>query len=293
MLLVDADLEAPGISYIFRTAQPEARVSLEDLVAIAHADPDPSRVRTVRWVSDRLVDHRLGDLIILPLRRDLDELGSSSIRAEHLSSPDRPYAFADLLAAVAQETNCVGVVVDVRAGLVPLAAQLILDPSISRIVVTSLSGQSLEATAALMRFTARELRRIGVALPPPLLVVNRVPTVMREFGEDDRQLAPILDQITADLLKGHNAEVNADEILMQEEVEISPLQIVKIPEISDLQVTSSRWSGYTDQIETSGFLRRLGGDLEAWLAQEVAPSRTVYSRPDRTRGQRKRGQSCR
>ena len=269
VLLVDADVEAPGISYMFRAARRETRVSLEDLVAMAHADPDPDRMETTRWIADRLVDHRLGELVVLPLRRDLDELASSSIRAEHLASPDRPYAFADLLGLVAQRLECVGVVVDVRAGLVPLAAQLVLDPGVSRVVVTSLSGQSLEATRALLRFLARELRRTRTPLIPPLLVVNRVPTIMREFGQDDRLLAPILDQITADLLLGHDSEAGVDEPILQEDVEVAPLRVVKIPEIADLQVTSARLSDYTDQIEASGFLRRLQADVEAWLTQEV------------------------
>jgi hypothetical protein len=62
VLLVDADIEAPGISYMFRAARREARVSLEDLVAMAHADPDPHCTETARWVADRLVDHKLGEL---------------------------------------------------------------------------------------------------------------------------------------------------------------------------------------------------------------------------------------
>ncbi|MGH7113492.1 MAG: KGGVGR-motif variant AAA ATPase [Stellaceae bacterium] len=270
VLLVDADIEAPGISYMFRATQREARVSLEDLVAMAHADPDPDRVETTRWVADRLVDHRLGELFVLPLRRNLDELASSVIRAEHLASRDHPYAFADLLGAVAHQLECVGVVVDVRAGLVPLAAQLVLDPGVSRVIVTSLSGQSLEATKALIRFITRELRRTKAPLVSPLLVINRVPTIMREFGQDDQLLAPILDQITADLLLGHDNEASPEEPILQEEVEITPLRIAKIPEIADLQVTSSRLADYTDQIETSGFLRRLQGDIQAWLAQDVS-----------------------
>jgi MinD-like ATPase involved in chromosome partitioning or flagellar assembly len=270
ILLVDADIEAPGISYMFRSARREVQASLEDLVAMAHADPSPDRRETAQWIANRLRDHKLGDLVVLPLRRDLDELASSSIRAEHLASPDRPYAFADLLVAVAERLQCAGVVVDVRAGLVPLAAQLVLDPGVSRLVVTSLSGQSLEATHTLMRFVSRELRRTKTTLVPPLLVVNRVPTVLRELGQDDRLLGPILDQITADLLLGYDREVNADEPVLQEELEITPLRVVKIPEIADLQVTSSRLSDYIDQVELSGFLRRLEGDLEAWLSQDVA-----------------------
>ena len=39
---------------------------------------------------------------------------------------------------------------------------------------------------------------------------------MREFGQDDRLLGPILDQITADLLLGHDSEAGVDEPVLQE-----------------------------------------------------------------------------
>src|SRR3546814_10144119 len=103
------------------------------------------------WAAERLSTHRFGDVIILPLRRNLDELASSAIRSEHLATPDRPFAFADLLESVASAAGCGGVVVDVRAGLVPLAAQLVLDPRIFRVVVSSVAGQSLAAPVAFVK----------------------------------------------------------------------------------------------------------------------------------------------
>src|SRR3546814_8757362 len=105
------------------------------------------------WAAERLSTHRFGDVIILPLRRNLDELASSAIRSEHLATPDRPFAFADLLESVASAAGCGGVVVDVRAGLVPLAAQLVLDPSIFRVVVSSRSEEHTSELQSLMRIS--------------------------------------------------------------------------------------------------------------------------------------------
>jgi len=270
ILLVDADLEAPGISYLFRQIRPEARIALEDVIALAHADQRDDRADTVRYVASRLADHRLDDgIIVMPLRRELDELASSSIRAEHLSTSEHPFALAQILSDIASASECAGVVVDLRAGLVPLSVQFALDPAVARVLVTSLSGQSLEATSALVRFTARELRRLGSPFPAPLIVVNRVPTVLRETGADDAILRPVLDRITDEVLRGREGEVASDEPVLDKEVEVSPWRLSKIPEISDLQVTSSTWAGFVDQIEASGFLRRLNVDFEAWLEQEV------------------------
>jgi MinD-like ATPase involved in chromosome partitioning or flagellar assembly len=269
ILLVDADLEAPGISYLFRNARTESRVALEDLIALAHSDASIDYKNTIDYVASRLSDHQLEDgIIVLPLCRDLDELASSSIRAEHLSRPDRPFALADIIDKLARACGCAGAVVDLRAGLVPLSVQFVLDPSVSRIFSTSLSGQSLEATAALVKFVSREMRRNGVEFPPPLIVVNRVPSVLRETGADDALLRPILDKMTQDVLRGHQQEVEADQPLLEDELEISPWRISKIAEISDLQVTSVGWAGFSEQIKSSGFMRRLATDMDAWLDQE-------------------------
>jgi MinD-like ATPase involved in chromosome partitioning or flagellar assembly len=265
ILLVDADLEAPGLSYLYRATRPEIEVSLEDLLVLAHASSDTELPNIIEWVGLRLSSQQLGNLLVLPLRRSLDELASSAIRAEHLASQDRPYAFADLLTELAHACGCAGVVVDVRAGLVPLAAQLVLDPQVARVIVTSLAGQSLEATVALMAFVAREMRKQGIAIQQPLLVVNRVPGILRDIGGDEKILAPILSRIEASLLADDTSEVSPDSTLLDSPQEISPLTVVKLGEVADLQVPASRWDGFGEQLEASGFNRRLNVGLEPWL----------------------------
>lgn len=286
ILVVDADLEAPGLSYLFRESRPEALVSLEDIVALAHSEVDPNFSRTVQWAAERLSSHRFGDVIILPLRRALDELASSAIRSEHLATPERPFAFADLLEAVALAAGCGGVVVDVRAGLVPLAAQLVLDPSVSRVVVSSLAGQSLEATVALMKFVARELRRHRVEPAAPLLIVNRIPGILRDLGQDETILAPAIDRIVASMLADRTGEAAPDETVLDDALELNPLFVCKLGEVADLQVPARRWEGFSEQLENSGFLKRLEPQLVAWLEAQnsiVSPS-IVEALPEQANG---------
>lgn len=276
ILIVDADLEAPGLSYLYRASRPEIDVSLEDLIVLAHGSSDNDLSEIIRWVSRRLSGQQLGNLIVLPLRRSLDELASSAIRAEHLASPDRPYALADLLTRVADACGCAGVVVDVRAGLVPLAAQLILDPQVARVIVTSLAGQSLEATVALMAFVAREMRKQRSVVQQPLLVVNRVPGILRDIGGDETLLSPILSRIEASLLADDEREISANDTLLDSPREISPLAVVKLGEVADLQVPARRWDGFGEQLENSGFSRRLNAGLEPWL-EAILPTFVIAS----------------
>lgn len=277
VLIVDADLEAPGLSYLYRASRGSSQVSFEDVVALAHSDDTTNWSETAGYVATKMPGQRIGDLFVLPLRRDLDELASSSIRAEHLASSRNPFALADILRSIALKMGCAGIVVDIRAGLVPLAAQLILDPSVNRIFVSSLGGQSLDGTVALVRYISREARRRQLVLGRPLLVVNRIPSVLRETGTDDTLLSPALEQITYELLKGRSTNLGSDEAIFSTDDDIQPIAMSKIPEIADLQATSTTWEGYIEQVHTSGFFRRLAGDFNEWLQQTSNEPQTVSS----------------
>jgi hypothetical protein len=117
-MIVDADLEAPGLSYLYRQTRGSAQIAFEDVVALAHGDDSPGWLVTIEYAAARLLGQKIGNLFVLPLRRNLDELASSSIRAEHLASRDRPFALAEILRLIAAKVGCAGVVVDIRAGLV-------------------------------------------------------------------------------------------------------------------------------------------------------------------------------
>ena len=229
ILLVDADLEAPGISYLFRATNREIRISLEDAVTLAHSESALGSPDTINFVSNKLKDHMVGnEVIVLPLRRDLDELASSGIRPEHLSTPEHPFALADLLSAIAKDCGCAGVVVDVRAGLVPVGVNLGLDPDVAPVLVTSLSDQALQGTGALIHFLTREIRRAGRQPRRPLLIVNRVPSVFQQAGMDDKLLEPLVSNIVKDLLSDTPKEVGANEALLNDPLEVDPITVVRV-----------------------------------------------------------------
>lgn len=273
ILIVDADIEAPGLSYLFQETQIETTISFEDLIMLVHASTEDMTVAVIEWVANRLAAQRLGQLVILPLRRALDELASSAIRSEHLASEHNPYALADLLSQTAQAAGCAGVVVDLRAGLVPVATQLMLDPDVLRVFCTSLSNQSVRATGALFSFIARELRKSAIELTAPLIIVNKIPSVFRDFGTDDRILEPVLELVESSLIPDEAAIVESSEVLLGKDLQLKPFTLVKITEISDLQVPRSRWDDFAVQLETSGFVGQIRIAVNEWL-DRVLPTIT-------------------
>jgi MinD-like ATPase involved in chromosome partitioning or flagellar assembly len=276
VLLVDADLEAPGISYLFKATAGDVKISLEDIVALAHSESDPSAEETVAYAAERLRDHLVtGNIIIMPLRRDLGELASSAIRPEHLSTPDRPYAIADLLAKIAGRLGCDGVVVDVRAGLVPLGVNLAMDPSVCPIIVTTLSDQALKATSALVHFLTREMRRAGSELKKPMLVINRVPALFHATGMDNKLIEPLAEELLTYLVPDRKSDVSPTQGIFDESTDLEPFVQVELPELADIQVSAANWDGYLTQLRSSGLSTIAAHHFDQWIDSELGRSQTA------------------
>lgn len=271
ILLVDADLEAPGISYLFEAFAGHPKTSLEDMIALAHAEETDGAPETTHFIAERLRDHLLpGNIFVLPLRRDIAELASSSVRSEHLSTPERPFALADLLSEVAANLGVAGIVVDVRAGLVPIGVNLAMDPSVSPIFVTTLADQSIKATAGFVSFLAREFRRNGAAPRRPLLVVNRVPVLFRQTGMDKKITEPLTTELLNSLVGDASVEIGAGEDLFSSAFDIQPFVQVDVPELPDIQVPTGNWRDFVEQLDSSGFSRALANGSEEFVATELS-----------------------
>lgn len=270
VLLVDADLEAPGISYLFQSHAGTPKISLEDVVTLAHAEGDSEAPETVTFAAERLRDHIIpGNLFVLPLRRDIDELASSAIRPEHLSTPENPFALADILSHVAARLGCCGTVVDVRAGLVPMGVSLAMDPNVSPIIVTTLADQSIKATGGLVRFLSREIRRSGGVLRRPLLVVNRVPAIFKQTLMDKKLIEPLVTDLLSSLVPDQPEVVDASEGIYDKLPDLEPFLQVEVPELPDIQISSGDWNSYIEQITGSGFARIVGPGIDQWISTEL------------------------
>ncbi len=270
VLLVDADLEAPGISYMLREQVPEAKISLEDVIALAHSEQERGSPGTTAFAAARLLDHLIpGSLFVLPLRRDIDDLVGSAIRPEHLSTPDNHFAFADLLTQIAAACGCVGVVVDVRAGLVPLAVNLAMDPEVSPVLVTTLADQSIKATAALVKFLGKEYRRARALPRKPLLVINRVPNIFKQSGMDQQLGEPLSAELIANFTPDSNTEVLASENFFDRFPPAEALSPIYVPELPDLQVSAATWTEFVQQINSSGFAQLAGPGVDRWIETEL------------------------
>ncbi|KNB50294.1 hypothetical protein AC230_23420 [Streptomyces caatingaensis] len=161
VLLVDADLEAPGITWMHRAQGGQVEFCYEDFLALLQGAEDCGWTAAVNIAAAYLPNQQVGRyagngrITVVPTSRR-SVLGPPAIEPADLLTPHRsPYFLTEALAALAARVGADTVVVDLRAGASELSAPVLLDPRVQRVFVTTLSHQSLAGTKRLVEQLGR------------------------------------------------------------------------------------------------------------------------------------------
>jgi MinD-like ATPase involved in chromosome partitioning or flagellar assembly len=166
-LVIDADLEAPGITTLVEADRKLGAdlFSFVDLITLCHSDTSPSCENALpiatHAIKRQTLQVRSGEIdsehFFLPAYRDATQSFRLDIRPEHLiSDPTSKWVLGDIVRSLASRLEVDVVLIDLRAGLSELAGPFLFDPRIRRIVVTTPSQQSLIGTEAVLH----QLRKV-------------------------------------------------------------------------------------------------------------------------------------
>ncbi|MEV6615666.1 AAA family ATPase [Streptomyces sp. NPDC051051] len=179
VLLVDSDLEAPGITWMHKAQGGQLDFSYEDLLALLQGSEDGGWSAAVEIAAAYLPNQQVGRfasggrVTVVPTSRR-EHLGPPRIEPADLLTPGRsPYFLTEALAALAARTGADTVVVDLRAGASELSAPVLLDPRVQRVFVTTLSHQSLEGTKTLLKQLGRRAPALRGTDPASSVIVTQ------------------------------------------------------------------------------------------------------------------------
>ncbi|MFF9477999.1 KGGVGR-motif variant AAA ATPase [Streptomyces sp. NPDC014733] len=218
VLLVDGDLEAPGITWMHQAQGGVSDIGYEDFLALLHGSPgdDVSHAVAVaeRYLtSQEVLRHQNGGSVtILPAGRR-SRLGPPRIEPTHLATADRsPYFLTDSLAQLAEAAGLDAVIIDLRAGASELSAPVLLDPRVQRVFVTTLSSQSLEGTERMLRQLGNKAPAMAGEDPVPAVVITQYRTDAHSAKAESAraQLAAQIEGFTARPAMGDDAPDTAE-----------------------------------------------------------------------------------
>ncbi|WP_182874368.1 KGGVGR-motif variant AAA ATPase [Microbispora sp. H10670] len=162
VLLVDADLEAPGITWMFTAHGRRVDFAYEDFLSLLHSSDDGRPDDAVTLGSAYLPNQTIDNVIVMPTRRAPQDIAPPRIQPTDLLTPERSiYYLTESLGQLAHRLDARAVLIDLRAGGSELSAPVLLDPRVQRIFVTTISDQALIGTVR----TIQELGRRAPSRP--------------------------------------------------------------------------------------------------------------------------------
>ncbi|MCI8517726.1 MAG: hypothetical protein HFG75_12830 [Hungatella sp.] len=176
LLIVDADIEAPGITWL-TSGQEEAAFSFLDLLEITQEKDHVEEV--IEAAADRLseltinieTDKSMVEHIVLPTYRYIEQLLDMYSSPESLAlSYNKKYILAEVLSKLGERVDAEMVLVDLRAGLSEFSAPLLFDPRVKKYLVTSTSYQSVKGTELLLHQLSKGLPLDGNSIVPEILL---------------------------------------------------------------------------------------------------------------------------
>lgn len=200
LLIIDSDIEAPGLSWI-QGERDENAFSYLDLLTLIQDERD----------ADVIVDtavEKMGSLSISieTEKRKVQHIFLPTFRYDEqvfdlYASPDsvvkgrnREYILAEILAKVAVRLGASMVLIDLRAGISEYSAPLLFDPRVKKYLVTSTSSQSVVGTGKLLKYVANGLK-ITEDSNLPTILLSMVPDTLPISEKDEiiRQLTKCFD----------------------------------------------------------------------------------------------------
>ncbi|MFD3998749.1 KGGVGR-motif variant AAA ATPase [Streptomyces sp. NPDC058583] len=156
VLLIDADLEAPGITWMHKEQGGQCDFTYEDFITLLQGGENDHATAVdiaAAYLPNQQAGHYAsgGSITVMPSSRRVT-LAPPRIEPADLLSPGRSvYFVTEALAALGARLGADTVVVDLRAGASELSAPVLLDPRVQRVFVTTLSHQSLAGTELMVR----------------------------------------------------------------------------------------------------------------------------------------------
>ena len=230
VLLVDGDMEAPGLTWLSEDKGVQCDISLLDALAIIHQNDDWREI-AIPFVKRKIEETVLSVPIegqeiehyFLPAYRGDDQLMSMPVTPETVvQMNEREWVIADFLSELGQLLQVKAVLVDLRAGISEFSAPLLFDPRVQKVFVTSTSLQSVKGLCALLKHIYHV--PLSEKYPAPVVLVNMVIDELKQ-----KELSDIEERIN----EAYSYSLQVDEN-GQDVPDILPVKTEFLPFISGL-----------------------------------------------------------
>ncbi|MCI8514684.1 MAG: hypothetical protein HFI93_08715 [Lachnospiraceae bacterium] len=205
ILMIDADLEAPGLTWMLEQGKSREKISYLDILELLHfntvnedfirkvaelAETNVIQVETEKWE----VEH-----YFLPVYREKDQIVNLYASPEKvIAVQENKYIITEFLSRLGEKMGAALVLVDLRAGITEFSAPFLFDSRVRKYFISSTSMQSVEGTKLILE----EIRKkVPAGHQNSRLLLTMIP---KDMEEDT--LSRLEDELAENLEKDFDLE---------------------------------------------------------------------------------------
>ena len=196
VLIIDSDLEAPGLTWMINGGQEHAAISYLDVLSLMHFHDINTELAEkiaglVRKSSLTISTEKLEtEHYFLPVYREKEQLLDIFSSPEKIiANQNNKYIISEFLSMIGAALEADIVLVDLRAGVTESSAPFLFDPRVQKYFVTSTSMQSIKGTQMLLEEIQQKISgnlwesKILLTMIPPEMEENTIRQIEDEVLE--------------------------------------------------------------------------------------------------------------
>ncbi len=207
ILVIDADLESPGLTYWHRKEKLQPAVSFIDFLEAYHyppTDQDSVIALYAKELNKSCLDF---GFYVLPACLENRQLLDIHILPEHLvRGIDGAWECSHAIERLAKAIGANYVLIDLRSGLSEIASPILFDPRIERYLLTTLSEQSVSGTNLILE----KLSKVAPALKDVEAGKYSDPKVVISMLKQDLKKSPRYENVLQILADNYQVEETDD-----------------------------------------------------------------------------------
>ncbi|ERY72428.1 ParA family protein [Pseudomonas aeruginosa] len=191
ILLIDADLEAPGISLWLDSANMPT-VSFVKLLEAVHYPPE-SVDQVLEYFAAELrktsinLDGSTKEVFVLPSAIRLSEIMDMPVLPSHIAkNPKNPWLLTDHLHLLGKKLGVDMVFVDLRAGLTELSSPILFDTRVEHFFVSTVAHQSVLGMSSILEYLGKSqagIQRDSESLTKPSVILSLLTPTLRRLPD--------------------------------------------------------------------------------------------------------------
>jgi cellulose biosynthesis protein BcsQ len=275
ILVIDADLEAPGLTYWDRKEKQQPAVSFIDFLEAYHCSSLPIEETLdlfAKEVKKSPKHEGESTFYFLPACLSDEQLLDTPILPENLvRNLGNEWSFSDAIYQLGSVLKADYVLVDLRAGLSEISSPLIFDPRVQRFFVTTAAEQSVAGLSLVLEQVSR------VAPSEEDIDTNRYfdPSIIISFLTREIKELPVFENA---LVKFSTAYVQATR---SEESSIYPKRLdIKETDFSQELLYINSWEEAQQKLSPTTIMRVAKEWAESQLKSSIQPSESSISIQD-------------